>query len=77
MSIIKKNIVKILLDYGYYPIYIGMAGHRVPMFHGDVMNMLARVRASKQAGEASGAIDLTSRRWSPARRSTWARPIHI
>ena len=28
MSIIKKNIVNILLDYGYYPIYIGMAGHR-------------------------------------------------
>ena len=28
MSIIEKNIVKILLNYGYYPTYIGMAGDR-------------------------------------------------
>ena len=28
MSIIEKNIVKILLDYGCYPNWIGMAGNR-------------------------------------------------
>ena len=48
---------------------IGMAGHRVPMFHDNVMYMLCvvRMRAGKQALEPGPAIDFMSLARSPSR----------